>query len=78
MTITIQPTPVRIRAKNQITVPDASLSAVGMKVGDRLLVTVEDGAIRLEPIRANYFGALKGVWGPNWMQELRAERDRDW
>ena len=78
MTISIQPTPVRLRPKNQITVPDAALAELGVRVGDRLLVTVEDGVIRLEAIRAGYFGALKGTWGPNWIEELRAERDRDW
>jgi bifunctional DNA-binding transcriptional regulator/antitoxin component of YhaV-PrlF toxin-antitoxin module len=78
MAITIQPTAARVRPKNQITVPDAALASVGVSVGDRLLVTVEDGVIKLEPIRTSYFGALKGVWGPNWMEELRAERDRDW
>ena len=77
MTITIQPTAVRLRPKNQITVPDAALAEVGVKVGDRLLVIVEDGVIKLEPVRTNYFGALKGVWGPNATEEIRAERDRD-
>jgi hypothetical protein len=78
MTIPIQPTVARIRPKNQITVPDAALAEIGVGVGDRVLVTVEDGVVKLEPIRSNYFGALKGVWGANWMEELRAERDRDW
>ena len=78
MTITIQPQSVRVRAKNQITVPDSALAEVGVGVGDRLLVVVENGVIRLEPIRTSYFGVLKGVWGPNATEEIRAERDRDW
>ncbi len=78
MPLTIQPTAVRVRAKNQITVPDAALQEVGVGVGDRLLVIVENGMIRLEPIRTSYFGTLKGVWGPNATEEIRAERDRDW
>lgn len=78
VTIRIRPTAARLRAKNQITVPDAALAEVGVSIGDRLLVTVEDGVIKLEPIRSSYFGALKGVWGPNATEEIRAERDRDW
>ena len=77
MTITIQPTTARLRPKNQITVPEAALAEVGLTVGDRMLVTVEHGVIKLEPIRTSYFGALRGVWGPNATEEIRAERDRD-
>jgi bifunctional DNA-binding transcriptional regulator/antitoxin component of YhaV-PrlF toxin-antitoxin module len=78
VTITIRPTAVRLRPKNQITVPEAALAEVGLNIGDRMLVTVEDGVIKLEPIRTSYFGVLKGVWGPNATEEIRAERDRDW
>lgn len=66
----------RLRPKNQLTVPDAALEAVGASVGDRFVVTVEHGGIRLQPVRASYDGALSDVWGPDWEAELRAERDR--
>ncbi|MDQ3938224.1 MAG: hypothetical protein M3253_06035 [Chloroflexota bacterium] len=65
----------RLRPKNQLTLPDAALTAVGATVGARFLVSVEDGAIRLDPVRGSYAGALKGLWPVGWMEELRRDRD---
>jgi len=65
----------RLRAKNQLTVPDAAVAGVGAAVGDRFLVTVEDGAIRLEPVRSSYAGSLEHVYPDDWQAELRADRD---
>lgn len=65
----------RLRRKNQVTLPEAVVGEVGAEVGDRFRVSVEDGAIRLQPIRKSYAGSLKGLWGPDWMEELRSERD---
>ncbi len=66
----------RLRAKNQITLPQEALSRVGARIGDRFLVSAdEDGAIRLEPVRRSYAGALKDVWPADWQAELRQERD---
>jgi hypothetical protein len=67
----------RLRTKNQLTVPDAAVAGVGAAVGDRFLVTVEDGVIRLEPVRASYAGVLKHVYPDDWEARLRADRD-DW
>jgi antitoxin component of MazEF toxin-antitoxin module len=64
-----------LRAKNQLTLPDVIVTAVGAQTGDRFRVTVQDGAIRLEPIRKSYAGSLKGLWPPDWMDEIRKERD---
>lgn len=64
-----------MRAKNQLTLPDVIVKAVGAGEGDRFRVTVRDGAITLEPIRKSYAGSLKGLWPPGWMEELRQERD---
>lgn len=65
----------RLRAKNQLTLPESVVAELGAEVGDRFSVTVQDGAIRLEPIRKSYAGSLKGLWPPDWMDELREERD---
>lgn len=65
----------QLRRKNQLTLPEAVVDEVGAEIGDRFRVSVEDGAIKLEPIRKSYAGSLKGLWPPNWMEELRQERD---
>jgi hypothetical protein len=65
----------RLRPKNQLTVPDVAVAAVGAKVGDRFVVTVEDGAIRLQPVPRSFAGALAGVYGDDWANELRRDRD---
>jgi len=65
----------RLRRKNQLTVPDAAVEAVGAAVGDRFLVTVQAGAIRLMPIRDSYAGALQGVFPADASAMVRGERD---
>jgi hypothetical protein len=65
----------RLRAKNQMTVPEVAVAGVGAAIGDRFLVTVEDGVIRLEPVRASYAGSLRDVFPDDWEAELRADRD---
>lgn len=65
----------RLRPKNQITLPEVIVDEVGVEIGDRFRVNVEDGVIRLFPIRKSYYGALKGLWPPDWMEELRRDRD---
>jgi antitoxin component of MazEF toxin-antitoxin module len=65
----------QLRAKNQLTLPDAIVKEVGAEKGDRFRVAVEDGVIRLIPLRKSYYGAFRGLWPDNWMEELRKERD---
>lgn len=65
----------RLRAKNQITLPEAIATKAGVGVGDRFKVAFVDGVIRLTPIRTSYFGALSGVWPEDWTDELRRDRD---
>ena len=73
--LSLRPPVARLRAKNQLTLPESVVSQVGADIGDRFRVSVEDGVIHLEPVRKSYYGALKGVWPPDWMEELRKERD---
>ncbi|BDB99814.1 AbrB/MazE/SpoVT family DNA-binding domain-containing protein [Saccharolobus caldissimus] len=42
-----------VTRKYQVTIPKEVREALGIKVGDRLLVKVEDGKIIMEPIRAS-------------------------
>jgi antitoxin component of MazEF toxin-antitoxin module len=65
----------RLRRKNQLTLPESVATELGVGEGDRFRVSVEDGVIRLTPLPRSYYGALKGVWPDNWMDELHAERD---
>jgi hypothetical protein len=65
----------RLRTKNQLTVPEVAVAGVGAAIGDRFLVTVEDGAIRLEPVRTSYAGTLKDVFPDDWEVQLREARD---
>jgi len=69
------PTTARLRHKNQLTVPDAAVEAVGAAIGDRFLVTVHAGGIRLVPIRDSYAGALEGVFPADASAIVRRERD---
>jgi hypothetical protein len=69
----------RLRPRNQLTLPEAVVAAVGATPGERFLVSVEGpDSVRLVRIRASYAGALAGMWGDtqeaidDW---LRAERD---
>ncbi len=66
---------VKLRPKNQLTVPEGALKAVGAEVGDRFLITVEDGGIRLQPVLQSYAGALAGVYDADWADKLRRDRD---
>ena len=66
---------VRLRPKNQITLPGPSLKELGAAVGDRFLLSVDANGLRLEPVRASYAGALEGVWPTDWPEDLRRERD---
>jgi looped-hinge helix DNA binding domain, AbrB family len=46
-----------VTRKYQITIPKEVREVLGIKVGDRLIVKVEDGKIVIEPVRAS--NALK-------------------
>jgi bifunctional DNA-binding transcriptional regulator/antitoxin component of YhaV-PrlF toxin-antitoxin module len=67
-----------LRARNQITIPDAIVRAAGIEPGETFVVEVEpdDGdTLRLRRIRTSYAGALRGLWGADAGVYLEAERD---
>ena len=56
----------RLRARNQMTLPDPIVQAAGLAEGDRFLVDVdptEPDVVRLRRIRATYAGTLADVYG---------------
>ncbi len=81
------PSPVgsaRLRAKNQLTLPEAIARAVDAHPGDRFRVWVEpDGSIRLQKPPVSLAGAFPGMWGRDseevaaHINELRDEWERD-
>jgi bifunctional DNA-binding transcriptional regulator/antitoxin component of YhaV-PrlF toxin-antitoxin module len=65
----------RLRAKNQLTLPQEIVNEVGIEPGDRFRITAEEGVITLVPIRRSYYGAFAGLWPDDWMEDLRRERE---
>lgn len=73
----------RLRAKSQLTLPEAVVDAAGVREGDRFLVEIAPDdldTIRLHRIRSSYAGALRDVYGdaPDYLASERAswgERD---
>lgn len=77
-------TSVRLRAKNQLTLPDGVARAVDAHPGDRFRIWVEqDGTIQLRRAPASLAGAFPGMWGRTseevaaHIDELRDEWERD-
>lgn len=67
---------VTLSSKNQIVIPREARKALGVKAGDKLLVTVHDGKMMVIERPAKYHkairGLMRGVYGPDY---LRKERD---
>ena len=56
---------VRMRARNQMTLPEPIVQAAGILEGDRFVVEVTPGdpdTVRLHRIRPSYAGALRGIY----------------
>ncbi len=56
----------RLRAKSQLTLPEAVVEAAGVAEGDRFLVEIapdDPDTIRLHRIRSSYAGALRDIYG---------------
>jgi hypothetical protein len=72
-----RPTIIRLRPRNQITVPESLAAVLEVVPGDRFLAHVEEGQLVLRKVRRSYFGALAGLWGTQEEidAEIRAGRD---
>lgn len=69
----------RLRARNQLTLPDRVVQAAGIVEGDRFLVEIDvddPDIVRLHRIRQSYAGALARVYGDP-VEYLDEER-RSW
>ena len=77
-----KPAVARLRPRNQLTLPEPVVAALGVTPGERFLVYVEGrDSVRLVRIRTSYAGAFAGMWGDT--QEamdawLGNERESSW
>ncbi len=67
----------RVSPKHQVTLPTQAMAEAGLRVGDRLQVTVaEPGRVMLvreaDPVD-EYAGSLTGTYEPGYLDRLRDE-----
>jgi antitoxin PrlF len=66
---------VTLSSKNQIVIPREAREALGLKAGDKLLVSVQDGKVIIMERPASYpdaiRGLLKGVYPPDYLKKER-------
>jgi bifunctional DNA-binding transcriptional regulator/antitoxin component of YhaV-PrlF toxin-antitoxin module len=70
---------VRLRQRNQVTLPEEIVRLLRLEPGDRLVVEVDEARpdrMELRPIRRSYKGILAGVYGTDEeaLEYVRAER----
>jgi bifunctional DNA-binding transcriptional regulator/antitoxin component of YhaV-PrlF toxin-antitoxin module len=67
----------RISSKNQITLPVESLEAAGLRAGDEVVIKAEgEDRILVHRARPDFeaaLGVFDGLYGPNYLDELRSE-----
>ena len=59
--------PARLRQRNQLTLPDAIVTAGNLEEGTTFIVELEPSdpdVVRLRRVRTSYAGALRGLHGP--------------
>jgi AbrB family looped-hinge helix DNA binding protein len=65
-----------LSSKNQIVIPKEAREALGVKSGDKILVTVHNGSVTLMKRPAKYHlaiqGLARGLYGPDYLKEERA------
>jgi hypothetical protein len=57
----------RLRARNQLTLPDPIVQAAGLDEGATFVVEIDQAdpdVVRLRRVRTSYAGALKGLYEP--------------
>jgi hypothetical protein len=68
----------RLRAKNQLTLPDAVVKAGAIEEGETLIIEIEPSSpetLRIHRVRESYAGTYRGLWGPDPEATLEADRD---
>lgn len=71
----------RLRAKSQLTIPEAIVDAIGVREGDRFLIEVrpdQPDTIHLHRIRGSYAGSLRDVYGDatEYLEKERSSWER--
>ena len=68
-----------LSSKNQIVIPKEAREALGVKPGDKLLITVEAGKVLVieKPVKYHRAieGLMKGVYGPGYLKKERESWD---
>jgi len=70
----------KLRARHQLTLPDAVVRAAGIEEGETFVVEVDPErpeTLRLDRMRKSYAGALRGLYGDTrrHLDELRGDWD---
>ena len=69
---------VRLRPKNQLTMPESVVHSLRAQPGDRFFVSVEGpDRVVLERVPKSYAGALRGLWGTQEEAEAEIRTMRD-
>jgi hypothetical protein len=69
---------IRLRKRNQLTIPDAMVRAAGFEPGARFVVELdpaEPDTMVIRRLRTSYAGALRGLWREDADTYLEAERN---
>lgn len=73
---------VKLRPKNQLTLPEAIAERLGVEPGDRLVITIDEekpNKMEVRPLRRSYLGILKGVYGsPEEIEAYLREERASW
>lgn len=74
--------PIKVNAKYQITIPKSVREMLDIKVGNHLLLDVQDGVMVLIPEPKSYTDYLQGLPGEIWkgldVMDYRAEERGAW
>jgi AbrB family looped-hinge helix DNA binding protein len=65
-----------VSTKGQLVIPAKMRDALGIEPGDRVALTLEDGAILLRPVTERLVEETRGMFagGPSMADELQRER----
>ncbi len=70
----------KLSSKNQIVIPKEIREALGVKAGDKLLVTAHDGLVTLMKRPGKFHEAIRGMfpglYGPDYLKQERASWKR--
>ena len=67
---------ITVSTKGQLVIPAQMREELGIEAGDRIALTMEDGAILLRPVTEQLVEETRGIFagGPSMADELQKER----